>query len=138
MKLARTLAVVGVLLVVGSVRADDASESAAVAAATAWLKLVDARQYGASWDGAARLFRDAVSRRDWERSLSAVRSPLGKLVSRRAFSKRYVESLPGAPDGKYVIIQYESSFENKKAAIETVTPMRDQDGRWRVSGYYVK
>jgi hypothetical protein len=138
MKLVRTLAVASVLLVAGSVRADEASENAAVAAADAWLKLVDASQYGASWDDAARLFRDAVSKGDWEKSLSAVRSPLGNVVSRKAFSKRYTESLPGAPDGKYVIIQYETSFDNKKAAIETVTPMLDEDGRWRVSGYFIK
>jgi hypothetical protein len=45
---------------------------------------------------------------------------------------------PGAPDGKYVVIRYETSFRNKKAATETVTPMLDADGRWRVSGYFIK
>jgi hypothetical protein len=46
--------------------------------------------------------------------------------------------LPGAPDGEYVVIQFEASFEKKKAAVETVTPMVDEDGEWRVSGYYLK
>jgi predicted SnoaL-like aldol condensation-catalyzing enzyme len=67
-----------------------------------------------------------------------VRAPLGKVVSRKAYSKKYSESLPGAPDGKYVVIQYESSFEKKKAAVETVTAALDEDGRWRVSGYFMK
>jgi hypothetical protein len=49
-----------------------------------------------------------------------------------------MKSLPGAPDGEYVVIQYRTSFENKNDAIETVTPMKDTDGTWRVSGYYVK
>jgi hypothetical protein len=53
-------------------------------------------------------------------------------------TKTYKTSLPGAPDGEYVIIQFETSFENKKIAIETVTPMMDKDGNWRVSGYYIK
>ena len=35
--------------------------------------------------------------------------------------------------GKYVY-----SFGNKKAAVETITPMLDKDGKWRVSGYYIK
>ncbi len=47
-------------------------------------------------------------------------------------------SMPGAPDGEYVIIQFESSFANKKSAVETVTPMKDENGVWRVSGYYIK
>jgi len=46
--------------------------------------------------------------------------------------------VPGAPDGKYVIIQFETSFENKASAVETVTPMQDADGVWRVAGYFVK
>jgi hypothetical protein len=46
--------------------------------------------------------------------------------------------LPGAPDGQYVIIQYDTTFENKRKAIETITPMFDKDGIWRVSGYYIQ
>jgi len=53
-------------------------------------------------------------------------------------STTYTESLPGVPDGKYVVIQYQTSFAKKKAAIETVTPVLDEDGRWRVSGYFIK
>ena len=84
------------------------------------------------------LFRGAISREDWAKALTAVRKPLGRVVARKMISKKYTESVPGAPDGKYVIIQYQTTFENKKAAVETVTPMLDQDGRWRVSGYYIK
>ncbi len=53
-------------------------------------------------------------------------------------SKNYQTSLPGAPDGKYVVIQFKTSFENKKSATETITPMMDNDGKWRVSGYFIK
>ena len=37
----------------------------------------------------------------------------------------------------HVIIQFDTTFE-KKAAVETVTPMLESDGAWRVCGYYVK
>ena len=47
-------------------------------------------------------------------------------------------SLPGAPDGEYVVLQFDTSFANKKEAVETVTPMLDKDGKWKVSGYYIK
>ena len=52
--------------------------------------------------------------------------------------KKYTTALPGAPDGEYVVLQFETSFQNKKFAMEKVTPMRDRDGKWRVSGYYIK
>ncbi|MGB3565135.1 MAG: DUF4019 domain-containing protein, partial [Thermoanaerobaculia bacterium] len=64
--------------------------------------------------------------------------PLGKVLSRKVKSKQYATSLPGAPDGEYVVIQFETSFENKTTAIETVTPMKDEDGKWRVSGYFIR
>lgn len=121
--------------------AEDSNEGAiteAVHAAEAWLGVVDAGEYGKSWDHSAELFRNAVSRAEWEQSLDAARRPLGELASRKLMSTRYATSLPGAPDGEYVVIQFEASFENKRASVETVTPMLDKDGQWRVSGYYIK
>jgi len=67
-----------------------------------------------------------------------VRASLGTVVSRKVKSARYLTTLPGAPDGQYVVIQYQSSFGHKKSAIKTVTPMLDGDGQWRVSGYYIR
>lgn len=115
-----------------------ASSQPAVDAASAWLALVDVGEHGRSWDEAATLFRNAVPKNDWERSLDGVRRPLGKVLSRKLATATPTESLPGAPDGQYVVLRYETSFENKKTAIETVTPMLDQDGDWRVSGYYIR
>jgi hypothetical protein len=60
------------------------------------------------------------------------------VASRKVKSKSYKTSLPGAPDGEYVVIEFETSFEHKKSSIETVTPMVEKDGNWRVSGYYIK
>ncbi len=70
--------------------------------------------------------------------MQTVRAPLGKLISRKMKTKAYKTSLPGAPDGEYVVIRFETSFENKEIAVETVTPMMSKDGIWRVAGYYIK
>lgn len=138
MTITRALCAACLVLLAGPARAEEASEKPAVAAADAWLELVDAGRYGPSWDDAAGPFKEAVTRAQWEQSLKTVRSPLGKVVSRAVVSRTYTDSLPGAPDGEYVVIRYETSFEKKRAAIETVTPMRGEDGRWRVSGYFIK
>ena len=114
------------------------AEKAAESSARAWLVLVDEGKYAESWDTAALYFRNAVGKKDWEKQLAAARKPLGKLLSRELKSAKYRTTLPGAPDGEYVVIQYKTSFKNKKHAIETLTPMRDEDGEWRVSGYYIK
>ena len=60
------------------------------------------------------------------------------MQSRKLRSATFTKTLPGALDGQYVVIQYATSFEHRAAAIETVTPMLDKDGKWHVSGYYIK
>ena len=120
------------------VTADVDKETTALAAATAWLMLIDNGKYGDSWEAAAAYFKGAVTKEDWLQTLVAVRKPLGVLISREVRLKKYARSLPGAPDGEYVVIQFNTSFGNKKSAIETVTPMLESDGSWRVSGYYIK
>jgi len=117
---------------------DSKKEAAALYAADKWLSMVDSEKYAESWKEAAELFRNAVQPQQWEQTMQAVRKPLGNLIFRKVNNKVYKTSLPGAPDGEYIIIQFETSFENKKFAIETVTPMLDKDGKWRVSGYYIR
>jgi len=126
------------LLVACSSQVSNEDIRQAQAAAQGWLGQVDAAEYAQSWDAAAGYFRDRIPQSQWVARVSAVRDPLGKLKRRQQSSLRFRRSLPGAPDGEYVIIQYDSSFEHKAAATETVTPMKDADGRWRVSGYYIK
>ena len=137
----RILCMFGVVLILsgGTVMAGEAGkETAAVAAAEKWLATVDAGNYAASWSDAAEYFRNAVKPEQWEQAMQSARKPLGKLLSRKMQTKAYKTSLPGAPDGEYVVIQFATSFEKKKAGVETVTPMMDRDGAWRVSGYYIK
>ena len=64
--------------------------------------------------------------------------PFGKVVSREMKKMTYKSSLPGAPDGEYMVIQFATSFGKKRAAVETVTTMAEKDGTWRDSGYYIK
>jgi len=133
------LSVVGTVLFALTGAAEVAEkEKAAVSAAKKWLSKVDEGKYAESWKEAAEYFKNAVTKEQWEQSLQAVRKPLGKLVSREVKKQSYQRSLPGAPDGEYVVIQFQTVFENKKSAVETVTPMIDKDGSWRVSGYFVK
>jgi hypothetical protein len=47
-------------------------------------------------------------------------------------------SLPGAPDGQYVVVQFDTVFADKPSAVETVTFMLENDGQWRAAGYFIK
>jgi|MudIll2142460700_1097286.scaffolds.fasta_scaffold542347_2 hypothetical protein len=132
------LTILSIFFSLNPIQANEVAEKAAIAASGAWLSLVDEGNYAESWNQASGLFKNAVTKEQWQSTAKAVRIPLGKVVTRKLKSKQYTKTLPGAPDGEYVVIQYETTFENKKSAVETVTPMLDKDGKWRVSGYYIK
>lgn len=107
-------------------------------AAQQWLALTDAERYAESWHAAASVFQSSISQVNWTNALASARTPLGRLLSRSLTSANYSRSLPGAPEGEYVVIRYTTQFENKPTATETVTPMKEKDGLWRVSGYFIR
>ena len=121
-----------------AVIADQAAVEQATKSADAWLKLVDDGKYTASYQQAASLFKDQVSAAKWTEKVGAARKPLGPVASRRVKFAQYETTLPGAPDGQYVVIVYDTSFAHKKAATETVTAMLDKDGKWHVAGYFIR
>jgi len=139
MKIVSAIALVANLLPGVSVFAQDAaSVGQAQSAATRWVALADSGQFAASWDQAADPFQTAIAKPTWESAMQAIRVPLGTVKSRTLKSAVFTTSVPGAPDGEYVVVQFDTKFENKAAAIETVTPMKGKDGTWRVSGYFIK
>ena len=146
----KTQFLTGVLLVLGLAgcvdrslngdkpKGEPAVVSLAVPATIAWLGLVDNGAYEASWTDAAPYFKAAVSQADWVKAMRAFRAPLGGLISRKIKSSYYTTALPGAPDGNYVVIQFDTVFERKAHTIETVTAMLDDDDRWNAAGYFIK
>lgn len=138
-KFARAFAgLVALLALSGFSFAQNPDLKAATDAAQQWLALVDAGQYAESWNNTAGFFQEKVTKPDWEKTMASGRAPFGKLESRQFKSANYETRLPNAPAGKYFVLQYRTKFANSPALIETVTPMQDKDGRWKVSGYYIR
>jgi Protein of unknown function (DUF4019) len=117
---------------------DPESVADAQEAAERWLAQLDAGNYAGTWRDASASLRNAVPQAQFEAGLRQARTPLGGASDRALKSATYHTTMPGMPDGQYVVIQYTTRFANKEQAVETVTPMREQDGSWRVSGYFVQ
>ena len=132
------LTIVLLLAPVAALGADEAKEKAAQAAAEAWLALLDAGKYGESWDQASALFRDKLPRPRWEQMAASVRQKYGAVESRTLKLAEYTTELPNAPEGEYVVLQFDAKYANKADAVETVTPMLESDGQWRVSGFFIR
>jgi hypothetical protein len=103
-----------------------------------WLVLTDRGDGAASWDAAARQFKNLLPREDWADLLQKSRDPFGALAQRTVLSTTFATSFPGAPDGNYAIVVFRTSFAKKTDAAETVTLEREADGAWRVVGYVIR
>ena len=137
-----TFVFLGIAALLYPVRADggDAKQEA-IAAMQTWLGEIDAAHYDQSWTDAAPSFQKALSSAQWVSALTSVRTPLGKSMGRKldsALEQTAVPSPTGKQQGDFVIAQFDSSYENLKYAVETVTFEKAPDGSWRAAGYYIK
>jgi hypothetical protein len=114
------------------------SERDAIISMNSWLKLVDDKKYGRSWDKSAQLFKNSVIRTEWIQLLNNTRRPLGRLINREPISLTYTISMLNAPEGEYVVIEFNTAFKEQINVIETVTLVRINKEPWRISGYFVR
>ena len=112
-------------------------EKAGQNAAHAWLLLLDRKDWGTAWDASSAVFRQTVPLGTWMDNVPKVRQPFGNMVERTPGMPLYKKTLPGRPDGDYVTVVFITKFANKQVE-ETVTTVRESDGRWRVTGYSPK
>lgn len=111
----------------------------ATAAADQWVKLIDNGDYDKSYDQATAFFRKAVTKSNWASQVKDARSPLGSVKSRKLLEGKYRASdIDAEPDMNSVDLEYETNFEKKDKAVETVSLSKEADGAWRVAGYYIK
>jgi hypothetical protein len=101
-----------------------------------WLALIDNQKYAESWTQASSFFRGHIHQQQWADMVKGARAPLGPVKSRKLTKTTTATALPGAPDGEYTILQFQSSFQNKASAVETLTLMKD-NGAWRSAGYFI-
>lgn len=114
-----------------------AADPAEAGAALAWLALADAGSWDESWRAAGSLFQTKVTAAQWAGAAAMARNPLGRVVSRTVFSVMHADALPGAPAGRYTVLQYRTDFANKRDSVETLTLVREGDA-WKTIGYFVR
>jgi hypothetical protein len=106
--------------------------------AETWLSGIDAGGYEMSWNEASEFFQKSITAEAWAEVVTKFREPLGELKSRKLRDCQKADALPGAPDGKYVIVQFDTSFAAKAEAVETVTFMLEKNGSWKAAGYLIR
>lgn len=104
-----------------------------------FLKLVDAKKYGESWDASSDFLKQSVSRSEWSTQMVKSRETIGDVASRKLKSSMPQKDPAGAPPGEYLLQTYETVFTSQGAPkTETLPLIKAPDGRWRAVGYFIR
>ena len=114
-----------------------AEEQAAERQALGFLGYLDHGRYADSYAYTGMLIRAQLDREAFAKQIEKTRAGVGALLSRELIDASYTTTVPGAPDGQYVVLHYAVSFANRQEAVETMI-LAFAKGYWRVSGYYIK
>jgi hypothetical protein len=109
-----------------------------IAAANAWLSLVDQGKYENSWETGALSFQFTITKKEWNKALEDIRKPLGTVTSRQLLEQRVAYNPKGLPKGEYLVLYYKTSFSNKADANELLTLQKQNNGQWKVLTYHVR
>lgn len=140
MRISSTIAIIAVFVFAAqTLQAQDttAQEDAAEAAAGEWIALVDTAGYASSWQEAAPVFQSGISEDEWVQAVEQVRGQVGEIESRSLYNSEYRTTLPNAPQGEYVVLQYQSSFARLPQAMEMVVMTKTEEDDWKAAGYQV-
>lgn len=116
---------------------DKATSAAAVAAATDFLRLVDAGRYADSWQLAAKYLQKKIPREEWVKKLKKIRSTYGPLIKRNLEDVNFTAAVKELPEQKLILLKYASTFK-LKAMSEVVTVIQGTDDHWLVIGYFIQ
>ena len=98
---------------------------------------LDNKQYAESWTKGDQLFQHTITQQEWEKALSDNRTKLGKVNSRTLKRQIPAWDPKGLPKGVYMVVEYNTSFENAPNSGELLTLRLGTDDKWRVLTYQV-
>ncbi len=119
--------------------ASHAAESAeSYSVAEKFIASIDAGDWAQSWNDAGEFFQSQASAADWASTVEPVRAPLGEVEQRELLSAERASTLPGAPEGEYEVLQFQTKFENvETTSVETVIMVRN-GSKFDVAGYFIR
>lgn len=119
------------------VKKPENAEKQAERAGVEWLRLLDRNDMDTAWDRTSSELHESISRDQFKEQMQLMREGLGPIITRRLDSATYRTSVPGAQEGQYVVLVFNSRFKDKGRAREVLTMSYNKD-KWEPAGYFVR
>jgi hypothetical protein len=125
------------LLTVQGFAATNDTESA-TDSAERFLQQLDRGAYDQAWEESSGLFKRQTNKNMWRDNIGHLRPNYGSVQTRSLQFIKPLGKITGAPEGRYLLLIFGSSFSTRGQAAETVTLTEETDGEWRVLGYSIE
>lgn len=101
---------------------------------------IDSNKIGEVWDSASSIGKQATTRADFVKQITADRKQMGKLASRTLRGVNYSQSDgKSLPAGIYANVAFATTFGKSKEPVrELISFHLDNDQVWRVTGYTLR
>lgn len=136
----RLLSVLAVSLVLTLAVADRATAEISAppeTVADSFAALLDAGETAAAWQAFTPMARVIKNEEQWQRLHKTLRSAYGPVEQRTLRGITEQNRYPMLPDGRYALVQFDTTFLHKQNAIETAILTLGPDGNWQVHDYVI-
>ena len=114
--------------------ATDKDRKIASASAQKWLEYADTRSWERAWAASSDFYRKEMPVSHMGNLMYQHRKPFGALKNRKVKNVTYKYLEEGTLPGEYLVVEFDSEFENQKI-VEIVVTYKEKDNLWRASGY---
>ena len=100
-----------------------------------WLNNINHTQYENAYELLSKEVKVMVEKEHWISLINELMLEFGNLESRTVKQKYFQSQIEGMEDGFYVVIEYDSQYENTKDHTEHLLLKQNDKAKWEVANY---
>ena len=103
-----------------------------------WLNDLNHKQYENAYKLLSKEVKVMVEKESWVSLINELMLEFGNLESRTVTQRYFQSQMEGMEDGFYVVIEYNSQYENTKAHTESLLLKQNDKAKWEIANYNYK
>ena len=100
-----------------------------------WLNDVNHNQYENAYQLLSKEVKMQVEKEPWIALINELMLEFGDLESRTVTQRNFQSQMEGMEDGFYVVIEYDSQYENTKDHTEHLLLKQNDKAKWEIANY---
>lgn len=131
------LLILALLICFTHVASAEVSPATALSKAESYVAVLDQQDYAKAYLQSSNLLKMQTPQADWINQQKTAIQLLGPVQERRLMAIKARDVYPGLPDGRYLIVCFETRTVHKAKAIEVLL-LKEEKEDWQVCNYSIR